>query len=124
LQCSPDGFSMIRSPAAWQITQRPTYGFQVGFVWGPLRRPFSWSNSNPWTERADWTLRFPWVVLPWFHIWLWRTHGGVPADHPARFYIGGKLFYAHTRPGEDVWRDERLDPSGWYVAPSVSFRRG
>lgn len=132
--------------ARWQITRMATAGITLGIMWGPLRRPWAFPRvdrmqptylrfPNPWLERADFILRIPWVILPWFHVWWWRGPAEALMIHPARFYIGGKLFFAHDnspfpdgtpspRANEDIWRDPKKDPPGWYVTPSVSLRRG
>lgn len=138
------------SPADWQITRTQTAGITVGIVWGSMRRPLALPKldhrqffylrfPNPWLERADFVLRAPFVLLPWFHIWWWRmghsSYSSAVQPHPARLYAGGKLFFAHdnsplsdgtpsSRAGEDIWRDPKKDPPGWYVTPSASLRLG
>lgn len=126
------GLSIESGADSWRITRNPSMGVTLAVVWGPVRRPYSWSGKNPWLEKADWTFRFPWFALPWFHMWWWRrrdaddfaVRGKLGKPHPARFYFGGKIFHADDRPGEDVWRDPSKDPVGYYITPSASFRRG
>ena len=113
---------------SWRVTRPSAWGIQMGIVFGPMRRHISLINQNPWSyshpEGKLVVKRWKFVTLPWISIWWWRKTSGKD-PHPARFYVGGKLFEAHDPPRErDVWRDPKLDPPGFYIAPSISFRDG
>ena len=117
---SSDGVSFEDRPEDWQITRRPKFGIQLCLTWGSLRRPYS-LDRNPWSEGADVVLRIPFIACPWFHIWYWRKG----QDHPARLYAGCKIFRAYDpKRVRGAWRDDKKDPPGYYVTPSLSFRDG
>lgn len=145
LTCASSGLHLEQSPAVWKIT-RPwaRWGLTVGWVWGPWRFPFRW-DGDQWHGRPLFTLRLPFVVLPWVHVWYWPDRllacgraawMSLPLymrekyqeeHHPARLYAGGKVFF--VRPAGE------FDPNGhawagpgergrYYVTASASFRRG
>lgn len=119
LVISSRGLSFERGTAAWQITRPERWGLVLGVVWGPLRRPMGARGVNPWTQKAKWTFRMRWLALPWLSVWWWRD---VHAGHPARFYIGGKVFYTNKHP-EDIWA-RPMERGQWFICPSASFRTG
>lgn len=132
---SAEGMMLKRGPKDWIITEPSTVGIEFGIVWGPLRRPWAFGSGNPWLDKdaAKFILRLPFFIFPWFHVWWWRSRrlehfrdasGRFKKPHPARLYAGCKLFRADDNQDEDVWRDPKKDPPGWYVTPSASFRRG
>lgn len=73
------------------------WGVVVKLVAGSFARPVPkfWTGENPWQEQAWFTLRLPFIVLPFISIAIGRFG----------FYFGGKAFTVDSdepwaRPGE------------------------
>lgn len=114
-----DGIRLEHGARNWKIRRRQLFGFSVGLVWGPMRRPLALPGVNPWKERAFVTLRFPWLVGPWVYFWVYRKRH---KWKPACVYFGLKIIEANDPPN-DVWA--RPSERGLrFVTPSFAFRTG
>lgn len=77
------------APGLWYDTENLRYdekgwGILLQIIWGSFARPVRkfWTNKNPWQEEAWFTIRLPFIVLPYISISIWRFG----------FYLGGKAF--------------------------------
>lgn len=78
----------------WYDSDKRQYdetGWGIVFkLWaGSFARPVPkfWTNKNPWEEEAWFTIRLPFIVLPFLSIAIGRFG----------FYIGGKVFTVDPR---------------------------
>lgn len=74
------------------------WGIVLKFLAGSFARPVPkfWTGENPWTQNAWFTIRLPFVVLPFLSI----------AAGSFGFYIGGKSFLVDP---DEPWSK----PSEW-----------
>lgn len=83
--------------SAWGPLQpfRPDGGWGIRLATGPFARPISFGLANPWSKWCLFTLRLPWIALPFVSYSGRRIH----------FYFGGKQFPTGTYPdpGHAAW---------------------
>ena len=84
-------------PGLWYDTENyeydPSgYGVLVQILCGSFARPVKkfWTNENPWQAQAWFTLRLPFIILPYISVAIGR-YG---------FYLGGKAF---TVDSDEPW---------------------
>lgn len=85
----PNGISLTLSQAErglWYDSDRRQYndrgwGITVKLLWGRFARPVPRFRNNPWKTKPWFTIRLPFIVLPFISIAVGR-YG---------FYIGGKI---------------------------------
>lgn len=65
------------------------WGIKFHILCGSFARPVAkfWTDKNPWEEEAWFTIRFPFIVLPFISIAIGRTG----------LYLGGKAFTVDPR---------------------------
>ncbi len=84
-------------PALWYDTSKNTYdskgwGIILLILVGEFARPVRkfWTKQNPWQDEAWFTIRLPFIILPYISIAIWRFG----------FYLGGKAF---TVDADEPW---------------------
>lgn len=67
----------------WRDYNPDGWGVRLHIVAGSFVRPVAkpWGDKNPWQEKAWFTMRLPWIILPFISI-AFRGYG---------FYLGGKV---------------------------------
>ena len=83
-----DSNERVYDPNSWSIM----FKVYAGKFARPIAKPFS--GENPWSGKAWFTLRLPFMILPFLSI-AYKKFG---------FYVGGKIFYVDK---DEPWA--RLD---------------
>ena len=124
----PQAFKQIR-PVATEIDivtglqkfVRNTFGglkidISIGTVLRPVRKPWKWRTSNPWTSGNHWfVLRIP--ILPTFFISLSLGKRGKQYG----LYFGFKTYEVNPISNAGNWAKER-EVGNVYLCPSASIR--